>query len=229
VTEFQQKQKEVIAKIEEKINNNVIDFSTVSPVQDWETDNRICLTGVHMLNGFIRSQIAEKVIKPLWEISPEHYYYPNDALHATIKNIRVINNPPRFNNNDIQNSKEVFARVVPTHQTFQAFFYRLMIFPGNLSLVGTSEEELNNLILDLEQNLKAKGIMDDKTYVDQKTFFVNITVARFTKAVSQDFKQAVDELNKSLAFANYVFDSVTLLTCNAVFEKRNIIGVWNLK
>jgi hypothetical protein len=229
VTPYQLKQKGVIDKIEEKLKSNIIDFSTVSPAQDWETDNRICLTGAHILGGFIRKQITEKIIKPLWEISPDHHYYSADTLHATIKNIRVINDPPRFSNDDIQNAKEIFAKVVPAHKTFQAFFYHLIIFPGSLTLVGTTEEELSNLILDLEQNLKAKEITDDKVYSDPKTFFANVTLARFVKAPSEDFKQKVEELNKTISFDSYVVDSVTLLTCNAVFEKRNIIGVWELK
>jgi hypothetical protein len=229
VDAYQLKQKEVIEKIEEKLKNSAVDFTTVSPVENWDTDNRICLTGVHILNGFIRNHIIDKIIKPLWEIAPEHHYYTSDTMHATIKNIRVINDPPRFNDEDIQNAKEIFARVVPMHKTFQAFFYRLIIFPGSLNLVGTTEEELNNLILDLDQNLKAKNIMDDKTYSDPKTFFTNVTLARFAKAPADDFKIKVDELNKTLSFDNYVFDSVTLLTSNAIFEKRNIISSWGLK
>jgi hypothetical protein len=229
MTPYQLKQKEVIDAVEEKLKNNAVDFTTVSPVDNWEIDNRICLTSVHILDGFIRNQIADRIIKPLWEIAPEHHYYPSDALHTTIKNLRVINDPPRFSSEDIQNAKEIFSRVVSQHKTFQAFFYRLIIFPGSLSLVGTTEEELSNLIFDLDQNLKAKGIMDDKVYSDPKTFFVNVTLARFVKAPAYDFKIKVDELNKTIAFANYVFNSVTLLTCNSVFEKRNIIGSWELK
>jgi hypothetical protein len=229
VTAYQLKQKEVIEKIEEKLKSNTIDFTTVSPVDDWDTDNRICLTGVHILDGFIRSQITDKIIKPLWTIAPDHHYYTGDTMHATIKNVRVIADPPRFSNEDIQNAKEIFARVVPMHKTFQAFFYRLIIFPGSLNLVGTTEEELNNLVLDLDQNLKAKNIMDDKIYSDPKTFFTNVTLTRFTKAPADDFKIKVGELNKTISFDNYVFDSVTLLTCNAIFEKRNIIGSWALK
>src|ERR1035437_4165981 len=122
MTPYQLKQKEVIDKVEEKLKNNVVDFSTVSPVENWETDNRICLTSVHILDGFIRNQIAEKLTKPLWEIAPEHHYYPIEALHTTIKNIRVINDPPRFTSEDVNNAREVFSRVVPQHKTFQAFF-----------------------------------------------------------------------------------------------------------
>jgi len=229
VDAYQQKQKEVIAKIEEKLKDNAVDFTTISPVENWETDDRICLTGVHILNGFIRSQITEKIIKPLWEISPEHHYYSGETMHSTIKNIRIINNPPRFSNDDIEKAKEVFAKVVPAHKMFQGFFNKLIIFPGSLNLVGVTEEELNNLILDLDQNLKAKEIMDDKIYSDPKTFFTNVTLVRFTRAVTDDFKEKVDEINKTISFANYVFDAVTLLTCNAVFEKRNIIGTWGLK
>jgi len=229
VHKYQQNQKEVINKLEEQVKNNSLNFSTVSPVADFKNDPRICLTSVHIPNQNLKDEIQNTLIEPLKQISPEHFYYPNDSLHMTIKNIRVINNPPHFSNQDIEKANKVFSKIIPKHKNFKVFFYRLLLFPNNLALMGTSEEELDNIILDLDKELKTATIPDDKKYLNSRYFFVNMTLARFSNPISEEFEKKVGELSANINFEPYTVDSVTLLTCNAVFEKRNIIDTWNLK
>lgn len=227
--DYQKKQKEVINKLEEQVKNNTLSFSTVSPVADFKNDPRTCLTSVHIPNQEHKNKIQNTLIEPLKQISPEHFYYPNDSLHMTIKNIRVINDPPHFNENDIEKAKEVFSKVIPKHKSFKAYLYRLLLFPNNLALMGTSEEEFDNIILDLGQKLKNVKIPDDKKYLNSRYFFVNMTLARFSTPPSLEFKKKIEELSANINFEPYTVDSVTLLTCNAVFLNRNILGAWNLK
>ncbi len=226
---YQQKQKEVIDTLEKQLNNNALNFSTVSPVADFKNDPRICLTSVHIPSHDLKNKIQNTLIEPLQKISPEHFYYPNDSLHMTIKNIRVINNPPHFTNQDAEKAKEIFGGVIPRHKSFKAFFYRLLLFPNNLALMGTSQEELDNIILDLDQELKNANIPDDKKYLNSRYFFVNMTLTRFSNPPSEEFKQKVEELSARINFEPYTINSVTLLTCNAVFQNRNIIGTWKLQ
>lgn len=226
---YQQKQKEVINALEKQVISNNLTFSTVSPVADFKNDPRVCLTSVHIPSRDLKNKIQNTLIEPLQKISPKHFYYPNDSLHMTIKNIRVISNPPHFNETDIEKAKEEFSKVIPKHKSFQTFFYRLLLFPNNLALMGTSEEELDNIILDLDQELKNAKIPDDKRYLNPRYFFVNMTLARFSNPPSEEFKQKVKEFSANINFEPYTINSVTLLTCNAVFEKRNIIGNWNLQ
>jgi 2'-5' RNA ligase len=140
----------------------------------------------------------------------------------------VINDPPHFGKDDIKKVKKVFYEVVPKHKKFNIYFYRLLLFPNNLALMGTSDEGLDNIILNLDQKLKDAGFADDKIYSNKRYFFCNMTLARFSQP-SNYFKHKVKELSRSLSFKPYLVDSVTLLTCNAVFKKRNILHTWYLK
>jgi len=95
--------------------------------------------------------------------------------------------------------------------------------------MGTTDEELDNIILDLNEGLTKANVSDDKKYLNNKFFFSNMTLARFNNPPNSDFLQKVKELSQSLSFEPYAVDSVTLLTCTAVFMKRNIIETWELQ
>ncbi len=225
----QKKQVEVINQIERQISNNNLSFSTVAPVEDFENDTRICLTSVHIPDQDLVSKVQGQIIAPLRTISPEHFYYPFDSLHMTVKNIRVINDPPHYNEADIEKAKKVFSLIIPNHNSFNVYFYRLLLFPMNLALVGTTDPELDAIFTNLDKALNDAGVPDDKKYNNSQYYFSNMTLARFKEPISEEFKRKVEELFNSISFEPYVVGSVTLLTCNAVFKKRQIIGTWNLK
>lgn len=228
-TPHQSKQKEVIDAISRQIKNNSLGSSVVLPVEDFENDPRICLTSVHLPDKEFLDKIRKSIIKPLREINPNHYYYPYDSLHITIKNIRVINDPPNFTEEEVAEVKKVFSEIIPRHKCFNAYFYRLLLFPNNLALMGTSDPELDNVVLDLDGALNKIGVPDDKKYINSRYFFCNMTLARFNKTPSERFKQKVEELSKYLKIEPYNIDSVTLVTSNAVLKKRTIRGNWSLK
>lgn len=225
----QEKQVEIINKLEDQINSSSLTVSTVAPVDDYENDTRICLTSVHIPSSKLIDQIQNSVIKALEQTSPDMFYYPSDSLHITIKNIRVINDPPHFTDEDIQKAKAVFASVIPRHKKFRVYFYRLLLFPNNLALVGTTDPELDSIILDVDNELNKAGIPDDKKYLNLQFFFSNMTIARFNSKPTAEFIQKVSELSDSLVFEPYMVDSVTLATANAVFTKRSIIETWKLQ
>lgn len=224
----QQKQVEIINKLEEQIKSSSVGFSTVSPVSDYENDTRICLTSVHLPDKQLVDQVQSTLIEPLKDISPDFFYYPPDSLHMTIKNIRVINDPPHFTEDDKEKAKEIFSSTIPQHKKFKVYFYRLLLFPNNLALIGTTDPELDNIFLELDKKLNEAGIADDKKYMNSQYFLSNMTLARFNNQPSDKFLQKVAELSQSLTFEPYTVDSVTLLTCTPVFMKRNIIHTWEL-
>lgn len=226
--DHQTKQKEVINEIENQVSNNALNFSLVAPVQDYENDPRICLTNVHIPHTSLLEKIQREIINPLKEIAPDYYYYTNDSLHMTVKNIRVINDPPHFSSIDISKAEKVIGEVIPAHHKFEVYFYRLLLFPNNLALVGTTDPELDEIVLDLDRKLKEAGVADDKQYTNSRYFFSNMTLARFPNASNQ-FINKVNELSNNISFEPYTVDSVTLLTCNAAFKKRTIINTWELK
>lgn len=228
MTTHQQRQTEIINQLEGQIKGNQLKFSTVAPVEDYKNDPRICLTSVHLPSTDLISTIQQQLIDPLRAITPD-YFYPPDSLHMTIKNVRVINDPPHFTQEEVEKVKGVFASVIPNHKKFQVYFYRLLLFPNSLALIGTTDPELDNIFLDLDNKLKEAGVPDDKKYMNSQYFFSNITLARFNTSPTEDFLQKVKELSQQLSFEAYTVDSVTLLTCTAVFMKRSIIGSWKLK
>ncbi len=229
MTDHQQNQIQIINQIEKQVRNNTLQFSTVDPVDDFEKDTRICLTSVHIPHQSLKNKIKEMIIDPLRLKFPEHYYYLNDSLHMTIKNIRVINDPPHFTEEDIQKAKEVFIKIIPRHTKFHVYFYRLFIFPMSLALFGTTDPELDNVVLDLDRALKIGGVPDDKAYVNSRYFFSNMTLVRFQKPITDELRKCIEDFLRSLMFDPYVVDSVTLLTCNAVFKKQTVIGTWQLQ
>ncbi|NCN03925.1 MAG: hypothetical protein GW942_02525 [Candidatus Pacebacteria bacterium] len=223
----QKKQIDVINQIEERINSNNINFTTVPPVEDYVSDNRICLTSVHFPKVNLLNQVSE-IIAELKKVEPNYYHYDNDSLHMTIKNIKVINNPPLFSEDDIHKVKNVFSKIIPAHKKYKVFFYRLLLLPNNLALIGTTEPELDSIVNDLDEQLKKVGVPDDKSYLNTKYFFSNMTLTRFEFA-SEKFKNKIRELSDTLIFKPYEVDKVSLVTSNAVLKKKKIIDTWSFK
>ena len=203
-------------------------FSVVEPVDDFFNDSRMALTAVHFPKTSFLKKIKEEVIEPLKKISPDHFYYPNEFIHMTVKNVKTINDPPLFSETDIKKTKQVFDQVIPKYKPFKAYYYRLFLFKHNLALMGTTDPDLDNIILDLDKSLNEVGVPDNKVYLNDKYFFSNVTLIRFNKPVTTEFKEKVVELSKNLKTFSYEIDSVTLLTCNAVMNKRTNIKTWEL-
>lgn len=227
-TPYQKDQLKVINEIERQVVDDSLSFSTVSPVDDYEKDKRLCLTSVHFPKKHLIGQIQKQLLEPLRILSPNHYYYPEDSLHMTIKNIRVIADPPNFTINDISKASKVFDRVIAVHKKFSVYFYRLLLFKSNLSLIGTTDEELDNIVIDLDHELQKVGVPDDKVYANSKNFFSNMTLVRFTEPLTREYLDRVKELSDNIHIDPYIVDSVTLLTSNAVLNDKKIIGHWQL-
>jgi len=227
----QLQQKKVVDLIDSALNQGSVPFSTVEPVADFSSDPRLTLTSVHFPGADFIATIRDTFITPLQKIDQDHYYYQDDLLHATIKNVRTIANPPTFNEKDIQTVKEILEDVAPKYPPIEVFFYRLLLFPNNVSLIGTTSEHLDNIILELDERLAQVGVSDDKTYINNTHFFCNITLARFINPYTNDFKEKVAELSAELESnpISYSIDSVTLLTANAVMKKRKDHGSWQFE
>lgn len=222
----QQRQIEVIDNIEKQVKSDSIQFSVVASHADYANDKRICLTSVHFPHEALLNNI-EYIISSLKIIEPSYYYYPNSSLHMTIKNVRLIHEPPNFSKEDIEKAERVFSEVIPMHHSYQVFFYRLLLFKNNVSLIGTTDPELDAIVLDLDEKLREQGVPDDKIYANSRYFFSNITLARFP-SVSEKFRQKVEELSDKIKIPPYKVDTITLVTGNAAFANLNSIKTWKL-
>jgi len=225
----QDSQKKVIDVIENQIKTDSLTSSIVSPIEDFEHDPRICLTSVHFPHEELVRSIEKSITLPLKYIEPDQFYYPMNSFHMTIKNIRLISNPPNFSDSDVQKVTKIFSDVIPSHKKFTVYFYRLLLFPFNLALIGTTDPEFDSIILDLDKRLKDTDIPDDKKYVNDSYFFSNMTLVRFTKPISDIFKEKVEELSRTIVFAPYIIDTVTLLSGPATLTSKKIYGTWNLQ
>lgn len=228
ITNHQKRQKEVIDKIEEMIRARSLSSTLVDPVRDFENDPRTGLAGIHIPDEKLKKAIKECFVEPLKKIESGHYFYEPRSMHMTIKNIRVINDPPHFTDSDIETAKIVFSKVLPKHKKFNVYFYRLLLFPNNLSLMATSDPELDEIVTGLDMALKEVGLADDKKYINSRYFFGNINIARFNRAPGEEFLGKIKELSASLELEPYRVDSVSLITSNAVLKNLNIRGTWNL-
>jgi len=226
---YQDKQREVIDQIEKEVQENKLTFSTVAPMANFDNDPRVCLTSVHFPKEYLLQKICSEIIQPLQKKFSDHYYYSQESLHMTIKNVRVIHDPPNFTGNDVEKTKQVFASVVPQHSVFHVYFYRLLLFPTNLALIGTTDPELDDLVLDLDRQLKENGVADDKIYINKRYFFSNMTLIRFTKPIDTAFRNEVLNISSQLQFKPYIVDSVSLVQGNATLSNKNIIQTWKLK
>jgi len=229
LTKHQKAQIEVINKIEQQANSNTMQFSTVSPVDDYENDLRIALTSVSFPNQTLLHSIQKQILDPLRIISPNHYYYKPRSLHITIKNIRLINDPPTFTIDDIDKAKNVFEKVIPTHHKFKSYFYKLLIFPASLALIGTTDPELDFIHSDLDKELQKARVPDNKQYVNTHYFFSNMTLVRFTSEITKEYREKINKISQNMLFKPYEVDSVVLLSCNAVLSKQKIISSWKLR
>lgn len=229
VTGHQRAQIELINMIEVQANTNSMRFSTVDPVDDYRNDSRIALTSVHFPEADLIKFINGNILDPLKKCSPNHYYYPTSSLHLTIKNVRMVCDPPDFDAGDVLKVKKVFTKTIPRHKKFKTYFYRLLLFPANLALVGTTDPELDFIHLDLDKELKKVGVPDNKRYLNAHYFFCNMTLVRFTSPITQDYKEKINELSHSIYIDPYEVNSVTLLSCNAAMNKQQIFGTWKLK
>ncbi len=228
MTDHQQNQIAVINEIEEQVKSNSVQFSTVPPVLDYKNDPRICLSSVHLLSSHLSEMIQSTLIEPLKSIAPDFYYYPSNALHMTIKGIRNIHNPPNFTNEDISKVEDVLSSTLSHHKRFTVYFYRLLLFQSNLALIGTTDQELDNIVIELDGKLKKAGVPDDKVYTNSQYFFSNVTLLRFNGNITEEFKIKVDELSKKINFEPYTVDSVSLVTGNAVLSECRVIKEWRL-
>jgi 2'-5' RNA ligase len=211
---YQTKQLELIKKIEESLKNGQQISTLVDPVSDYVNDNRICLTSVVFLPKDLQEKIISCIINPLKETDPDQYFYIPDSFHVTINNIRTIENPPLFNNDDLEKAQKVFRKVVSKYHSFSFELKGIFELPTSLAIPAFSDETLGNLVLELRSELKKAGVPDNKTYADDNIVIGSTTIARFTKTPNSRFKQKVDTL-KETEIGNFEVVKISLITTNA--------------
>ena len=228
--EYQKKQLEITKRIEESFRNGHNLSTIVEPASNYVNDNRICLTSVVFIPQDLEKRIIDNITNILQEINPIQYFYIPKSFHVTIQNIRTIENPPLFNNEDIEKVRKVFGGIIHKYSAFTFELKRLFELPTSLAISAFSNEIFGNLVLELREGLEKAGVPDNKTYIDGDAVIANATISRFTNTPNPAFKQKVKEL-KELEIGSFQVKKISLITTNAVCHpaKTRIIEEYLLK
>lgn len=226
---YQEKQVKVFEILEEGFKKDQDFAHIVSPVSDYDSDKRICLTSISDCTTVVKTKINQELINPLKESDPRQHYFATDALHITIQNIKVVADPPSFTEEDIQKVQEVFREVVPKHPPITFYLKGLFELPASLAIRAFTDSSYADLVWDLRQGLEKAGVPDDKHYAPSKEVIANLTVCRFTTTPNPRFLQVVRNL-KEIDLGEFTIQTIKLITTNSVLTqaKTKIIEKYKL-
>lgn len=224
------KQKELIKQLENSFANGANKSTVVEMQKDYVNDDQICLTSVVFIPDEISNKIISDIINELKKIDPQHYFYPPESMHLTIKNIRTINKPPLFSETDIHKVNQLFSEIITQFPIFEFSVEDVLVFPTSLSVMAYSDDTLQKLISSLDEGLQKIGESDNKKYLSDYIFWGNITICRFTQNPSAQFIEEVKKV-RNLKIGKFKVEKISLIACNAVChpESRKIISEYELK
>lgn len=228
--DYRLQQKKLIKQLEDSFTKDVHKSTVVEMKSDYANDDQICLTSLVFIPDEISREIIFDVIEKLKTIEPQHYFYPPESMHLTIKNIRTVHKPPLFSETDIDKVNQLFSEIVPQFSIFEFSVEDVLVFPTSLSIMAYSNDTLQKLISTLDKGLQKIGVPDNKKYLSDSVSFGNITICRFTQNPSTQFIEEVKKM-RNLKIGKFKVEKVNLITCNAVCypESRKIIGEYKLK
>lgn len=223
-------QKQFIKKIRASLSKDKFKATVVEPQKDYENDNQICLTSSASIPKNISYKIVKKIITPLKNIDPVHFYFRPELMHLTIKNIRTIHQPPLFTNADVIKVDKLFKELIPLFPSLNFYLEDLVLFPTSISLIGYCDEGFKKLVRALDSGLKKIGVPDDKKYFSNTIFFSNITLCRFAHKLTTPFIEKAKEL-QNIKIGNLRVKKINLISGNAVYnpKMKKIIAEYQLK
>jgi hypothetical protein len=204
------------------MHNSSTSAASIVPIKtDYGEDDAICLITVSFIPVNVADVIVRKIIRPLSLLEPDHYYYPAQSMHVTIKNIRKIHHPPNFSIEDVNRVGQVFANLIPQLHPFSFELGKIIPFPTSVSVIGYSDSYFSEIVLKLNRALDEIGLQDDKRYLSNEVFFGNITFCRFTKQPSLNFLRTIDHLSKDFSLKMPV-KTMSLVAGNAVMHPNSL-------
>ena len=214
MTPFQKKQLALMRQMETMLAADSR-VSTIVPMQtDYATDDQLCLT----LNAFIPEPIAasiyDKLIGPLQQLDPHQYYYPLESLHVTFHSIRIIHSPPTYSKKDIETSRALLTKLIPSERPFPFIWHGVMALPTSISVIVLVTPAYNRFIRRVRHDFINHGIPDDKKYFSETMVFANTTICRYTHKPSPEFIEKLQTF-RDIHIGAGVIDTVSLVETNA--------------
>ncbi|NLG48507.1 MAG: hypothetical protein GX552_00170 [Chloroflexi bacterium] len=180
---------------------------------DYAQDPAMALTSVVFLPPPLARDIQRAVIAPLQLMEPQHYYYPPEAMHLTIKNVCAPHDPPLYSDADVQRAHQVLAQVTAQHAPFVFTLEQVVALTGSVCLIGYGDEQYRELVLDLRTGLQRLGMPEDARLASAEVFFGNVTLCRYGCAPSDGLLRAITERAYSYR-ADLRVEVIHLITCN---------------
>ncbi|MBX9720971.1 MAG: 2'-5' RNA ligase family protein [Candidatus Obscuribacterales bacterium] len=184
---------------------------------DFESDNRFCLTCVAFAPSALASRIEKEIIAPLKVAAGKHFYYPAQSLHLTMQNIRTISDPPKFSMDDVLVVAEIIKVLATQFRPFEFEIDGFLKLPTSLALRAYSEPRLMEFVRKFRDELVAAGIPDDKEYISNDVVFGNITICRYSEEPSREFIQALAKSEFSFT-SKFTVEELALISTNAVCQ-----------
>ncbi|MFH1427170.1 MAG: hypothetical protein ABIG60_01415 [Patescibacteria group bacterium] len=213
-------QKELVKQLEDSFANGFRKSTVVDIVEDYANDDQICLTSAVFVPKEIYNKIALNIISNLKEIEPQHYFYSPESMHITIKNIRTVNKPQLFTEDDVRKVNKLFKKIIPKFSTFDFIVEDVLIFPTSLSIMAYTNDVLQKLVLALDKGLQEIGVPDNKKYFSDSVFWGNITICRFIKNPGTQFINEAKKM-RNLKIGKFKVEKINLVTCNAVCHPKS--------
>ena len=203
-------------------------MEVLAPAPDLGADRRVCLGGFHFPGGSLLEEVRP-VRDAVASLPWQPYLVPERGLHLTVKNVRVARDPAGFGQEDVTVVRDAFARTLPGRRSFRIYCSRVMVLARSLSIMFTSDPAFDELVGALDLALTARGFGDDKQYVNDSHFVLNLTLARFADPPDAYVRRAVDEISRRTTLSPYVLDSVTLASGSPVMSWYRSHGHWALR
>lgn len=225
---YQQQQARLFSQLESSAVQGKAVSTLIEPVENFATDKRRCLTSVVFLPRSLSNKIASELQLPLKQADANHYYYSPDNLHLTIKNVRVVADPPDFTSRQISIVRQAFADIIPSIKKFSFDLNGLLLLPTSISIRGFCDDVLFSLISKLDTALREGGMSDDKRYASDKVFFGNISICRYNGRPNSELLAVAQRLRETKLGELEVVD-ICLVTGNAVLDAASLTIVEQYK
>jgi 2'-5' RNA ligase len=209
--DYPSKQRAAFRKLEQQAGGGA---TMVAMSSDFENDKRLCLTACCFIGPVLGASISEKLIKTLREIEPEHYYYPVDSMHVTLRNVQTIADPPTFGPREVKLAADALRECLRGENKFKIDLKELFVMPTSLSVCGFSSDALQRVADKMGLALFSAGVPDNKVYSSAGIVFGNVTFCRYAHEPSPAFLAAVEKLRETRIGALNV-SAIRLITTNA--------------
>lgn len=217
---FRMQQRKVFNDLEKRFDQGESPASIIESIEDYNKDERLCLTTVIFLPKDISQLLTEKIILPLKKADPRQHFYAPESLHTTILTIRDFAEPKMFPQSEITSITDTFHKVIGKHSRVSYSFQELLELTTSLGVRGYTTENLIPLVQSLRSELKKQGTPDNRKLISDEIYFGHVTVCRFTTPPNQKFLKKVQEL-KDTKIGEFTLSEVSLVKSKISFLEKD--------